>query len=215
MDSLRFAFGLCAAVLQCAPRARTKGRGMLRIRQSASKDGAVGERAGKGLRESLNLSPPEAKRPLVKGTREAPPFHKPLGVKGSIEKLAFHKPMSCRRQGKVSGYRSPFARLACACASLEALCQVLCQCSSSGARTGRALQNGLHTERLQNICSAIGEGPSGALAREIASPCPKALTPRRLQPMDSLRFAFGLCARSFAVRAPCAHQRQGNASHKA
>ena len=33
-----FALGPCAAVLQCAPRARTKGRGMLRIRQSASKD---------------------------------------------------------------------------------------------------------------------------------------------------------------------------------
>ena len=33
-----FAFSMCAAVLQCAPRARTKGRVMLRIRQSASKN---------------------------------------------------------------------------------------------------------------------------------------------------------------------------------
>ena len=46
---IRFALGRCAAVLQCAPCARTKGRGTLRIRQSASKDGAVGEWAGKGL----------------------------------------------------------------------------------------------------------------------------------------------------------------------
>ena len=33
--------------------------------------------------------------------------------------------------------------------------------------------------------------------------------------MESLRLAFGLCTRSFAVRAPCAHQRKSNASHKA
>ena len=49
--------------------------------------------------------------------------------------------------------------------SLEALCQVLGQCPSLGARTGRALQNGLHTGREQTFGCTIGEGPSvwGAL----------------------------------------------------
>ncbi len=45
-------------------------------------------------------------------------------------------------------------------ASLEALCRVLCHCSALGARTGRALQNGLHTGRLQALGCAFGGGPS-------------------------------------------------------
>ena len=76
MDSLRFAFGPCAAVLPCAPRARTKGRAMLRTRLSASKDAPATGKGEKGLRESLHLSPPKAKQSLVKGTREAPPCAK-------------------------------------------------------------------------------------------------------------------------------------------
>ena len=36
-------------------------------------------------------------------------------------------------------------------ASLEALGRVLCQYSALGARTGRALQNGLHAGRKQSI----------------------------------------------------------------
>ena len=67
----------CAhAVLQCAPRARTKGRAMLRTRLSASKDAPATGKGEKGLRESLHLSPPKAKQSLVKGTREAPPCAK-------------------------------------------------------------------------------------------------------------------------------------------
>ena len=100
--------------LGCAHGARTKGRGMLRIRQSASKDGAVEEWAGKGLRESLDLSTPKAKQLLLKGSREAPTFHKPLDAKG---RLRMHSPFTshCRaaNKGKVSDYRSPFPRRAC------------------------------------------------------------------------------------------------------
>ena len=44
-------------------------------------------------------------------------------------------------------------------ASLEALGRMLDQCPALGARTGRALQNGLHTEREQSLDSAIGEVP--------------------------------------------------------
>ena len=46
--------------LWCAHKARTKGRAMLRTRLSASKNGAVEDWAGKGLRESLGLSPARA-----------------------------------------------------------------------------------------------------------------------------------------------------------
>ena len=58
------------------PRARTKGRAMLRTRLSASKDAPATGKGEKGLRESLHLSPPKAKQSLVKGTREAPPCAK-------------------------------------------------------------------------------------------------------------------------------------------
>ena len=40
-----FAFGMCAAVLQCAPRARTQGREKLRTRQSASKNISAQQKA--------------------------------------------------------------------------------------------------------------------------------------------------------------------------
>jgi len=66
--------------------------------------------------------------------------------------------------GKGCENRPPFAHRACACAFLETLCQVLGQCPTLGARTGRALQNGLHAEREQSICFAFGEGPSGCPA---------------------------------------------------
>ena len=70
---------------------------------------------------------------------------------------------STRERLVVIAYLSPAAPVAGA--SLEALCQVLGQCPSLGARTGRALQNGLHTGREQTIGCTIGEGPSvwGAL----------------------------------------------------
>ena len=49
------AFVLCAAVLPCAPRARTKGRGMLRIRQSASKNVPV---TGQGRERLARIAQP-------------------------------------------------------------------------------------------------------------------------------------------------------------
>ena len=116
---------------------------------------------------------------------------------GSTPPFASH----CRTadKGKFRGDRSPFPHHACACAFLEALGQVLCHCSALGARTGRALQDCLHAERELSICFTFGEGPSEGAPRQ----------------WHSIRFALGSCARSFAVRALCAHQRQGNASHKA
>ena len=62
-------------------------------------------RAGKGLRESLGLSPPKAKQSRMKGSREAPPFHKPLDAKGILRKRSpfahramwqgLHRPRPC------------------------------------------------------------------------------------------------------------------------
>ena len=63
---------------------------------------------------------------------------------------------------------------------LEALSQMLCQCSALGARTGRALQDCLHAERERSICFAIGEGPSGGARQWIAFALPEGTHPRRL-----------------------------------
>jgi len=64
VDSLRFAFDLCAAVLQCAPRARTKGRGVLRTWQSASKDVPATGKGRERFAIITTLSP--ARRPPVR-----------------------------------------------------------------------------------------------------------------------------------------------------
>ena len=66
-----FVFGMCIAVLPCAPRARTKGRGMLRTRQSASKNalatGATREKVCENrsafLRQRLANASHKANRP--------------------------------------------------------------------------------------------------------------------------------------------------------
>ena len=176
-----FAFGLCAAVLQCAPRARTKGRGMLRIRLSASKDAPA---TGQGQERFARIVTPfSAAGEAITRERharstillQATGCERPV-----VEAITFHKPLRCRRQGKVSDYRLPFPASPVTCPFLEALCRVLYQCSAFGARTGRALQNGLHAERERSIGSAIGEGPSEGPAKGSPSPCPKASTPRWL-----------------------------------
>ena len=98
-------------------------------------------------------------------------------------------------KGKVRGSAglSPVAPVACP--SLEALCRVLCQCSALGARTGRALRNGLHAERERSIGSAIGEGPSGGLAREIAFALPEGVhSPKVPRHWHCIGFAFSMCA---------------------
>ena len=156
------------------------------------------------------------------------------GMEGgrSVEALTFHPPHLCLSvfgsalpsalpllrlgQGKGQWKHNPFTHRSCACAFLEALCQVLCQCSALGARTGRALQNGLHTERLQTICRAIGEGPSRGPRQRINN----GFTRRHplsegSSPLAPHWLCLWVVRSSFAVRAPCAHQRQGNASHKA
>ena len=162
----RIAFALplaCAhAVLQCTPRARTKGRGMLRIRLSASKDAPA---TGQGQERFARIVTPfSAAGEAITRERharstillQATGCERPV-----VEAITFHKPLRCRRQGKVSDYRLPFPASPVTCPFLEALCRVLYQCSAFGARTGRALQNGLHAEREQSIVSAIGEGSSG------------------------------------------------------
>ena len=109
---------------------------MLRTRQSASKDGAVENWAGKGLRESLGLSPPKAKPSPVKGTRGALSFHKPVGMKGLLWKRS---PFTHRSCGRVFGSALPSAlpmpRLWCA----------------HGARTARLLR----VKPMASKCFAI------------------------------------------------------------
>ncbi len=164
-----------------------------------------------------------AKRSLVKGLREAPPFHKPLGVKGLlIKRSPFTSHCRAADRGKVNDYRSPFAHRACACPFLEALCLVISQCSAFGARTGRALQNCFALGRWRSNCFAIRCRAGAQAARPLASMKPQAAQPMVKRARSRLYYhwhpigvAFGLCAGSFAVRAPCAHQRLGNASHKA
>ena len=101
MDSLRFAFGLCAAVLQCAPRARTKGRVVLRIRQSASKDGAV---TGPGRERFTRIATPfsaEGEAISREGHARSTLLSQATGCDRLVaEALAFHKPLPCRWQGK-------------------------------------------------------------------------------------------------------------------
>ena len=96
-------------------------------------------------------------------------------------------------------------------AFLEALCQVLGHCPAFGARTGRALQDCSALSRWRSDCFAIRGGAGAQAAQPMAERARHWLS-RQWHPIG---FAFGLCARSFAVRAPCAHQRKSNASHKA
>jgi len=184
------------------------------------------------LRESLSLSPPKVKHSLVKGTREAPPFHKPLVRKACCGSAHLSQANAVPPTGErlaviahLSLTMPPPRRLWKRLAKQFAIALPLVR-----AR-GRALRNGLHAEREQSIGSAIGEEPSGGLANEIAfalpegihSPtlalhwlCPKASTPRRLLAFGTA-FALPL-GRAHAVlqcAPPCAHQRQGDASHKA
>ena len=120
-------------------------------------------------------------------------------------------------RGKVSGSIHLSLTAPVACPSLEALYRVLCHCSALGARTGRALQNGLHTEREPSFGSAIDEGPSGESPSSMAqhSPCPKAPLPEGSSSMEMHPLCPWAVRSSFAVRALCAHQRKRNASHKA
>ena len=116
------------------------------------------DRAEKGLRESPSLSPPKATRSLVKGTREAPPFHKPLDAKGLVRKRSpFTGHCAAAGRGKNSAKHDPFTYRT---PTTRVFAERLAMCASiypaSGARTGRALQNGLHAEREQAIGSAIG-----------------------------------------------------------
>ena len=153
-------------------------------------------------------------------------------------------------KGKVSGSTHLSLTAPVAGTFLEALCRVLCQCSSLGRRkvSGSAhlsltapvparlwkrvalcfaialpwvRARGAHCKTVctRSTCKTFAV----PLARGLRGPSPmdslcfvrRHTLPEDSSPLGSIRFAFGLCARSFAVRAPCAHQRQGSASHKA
>lgn len=88
----------------------------------------------------------------MKGTREAPPFHKPLDAKGLLRKRSpFTSHWRAADKGKLVVIAHLSLTMPVTGASLEALGRVLCQYSALGARTGRALQNGLHAGRKQSI----------------------------------------------------------------
>ena len=131
-------------------------------------------------------------------------------------------PLGYLERGKASGSTSLSLTEPVAAPFLEALCRVLCQCSAFGARTGRALQDCFALGRRRSNCFAIRCRAGAQAARPLASMKPQAAQPmvKRARPRlyyhwYPIGVAFGLCAGSFAVRAPCAHQRLGNASHKA
>ena len=133
-----FAFGLCAAVLQCAPRARTKGRGMLRIGQSASKDVPA---TGQGQERFARIVTPfSAAGEAI--TREKHARSTTLSQATGCERLVAEAlPLSqaiavppTRERSVVIAHLSPSAPVVCP--FLEALCRVLCHCSALGARTG-------------------------------------------------------------------------------
>ncbi len=131
-------------------------------------------------------------------------------------------------RGKGQWKRSPFTHRARACASLEALCRWRSQFSAFGARTGRALQDCFHAEHELSTCFTFGEGPSRGHRQRVNngfarrhpspplaqhSPCPKAPLPEGSSPMAQHSLCLWAVRSSFAVRAPCAHQRKRSAAH--
>ncbi len=78
-----FAFGICAAVLQCAPRARTNGSQMLRARQSASKDVPA---TGADRERPSALHKPFPHQWLEKASHKAKRFQKHFGPAKGLAK---------------------------------------------------------------------------------------------------------------------------------
>ncbi len=112
-----------------------------------------------------------------------------MDAKGLLRKRApFTSHCRAANKGKVCGYRLPFPSAPVAGTSLEALCQVLGQCPSLGARTGRALQNGLHTGREQASVCAIGKEPSAWGDRRL---CHRREGRASARPPPSSRFIWG------------------------
>ena len=158
-----------------------------------------------------------AHRQWAKGVVEEYSFHKPVGVKELLWKRSpFTSHCHAADRGKVSGYRSPFTHRT---PTARVFAERFAMCASiypaSGARTGRALQNGLHTEREQSIDSAIGKGPSEGLPKDsirIARRLHSPMAPRQRIALD-LPLA---CAHAVLQCAPRARTTgKANASHKA
>ena len=104
-----FAFGLCAAVLQCAPRARTKGRGMLRIRLSASKDAPA---TGADRERPCASRIPFSHQRKSNASHKAKRFQKRAGHKRGRERIAIITPLSSPQArplwGKALARSAPF-----------------------------------------------------------------------------------------------------------
>ena len=134
------------------------------------------------------------------------PFARPFARPKGLCAAPCQWQCQCPSLGAHTGEREravPGTGLSQANAVARRLCAALCQwqgqCSSFGARTGRALQDCSALSRWRSDCFAICGG-AGAWPPPLKAP-----HWLRLWPVRS----------SFAVRAPCAHQRQRNASHKA
>ena len=145
MASHRIALVPCAAVLQCAPRARTKGRGMLRARQSASKNApATGADCERFTRIASPFSA-KGESLACEGHARSTTFHKPLAAKGLLRKRSpFTSHCCAANTGKVSGYRTPFAHRARGRpvfgSAWPSTLPLLCLGCAHGARTARLLR---------------------------------------------------------------------------
>ena len=146
------------------------------------------------------------------------PFARPFARPKGLCAAPCQWQCQCPSLGARTGEREravPGTGLSQANAATRRLCAALCQwqgqCSSFGARTGRALQDCSALSRWRSDCFAIRCGAGAQAAQPMAERTRHWLS-RQWHPIG---LAFGLCARSFAVRAPCAHQRKSNASHKA
>ena len=158
-----------------------------------------------------------APRQWAKRVVEEYSFHKPVGVKGLLWKRSpFTSHCAAAGRGKNSAKHDPFTHRT---PTARVFAERLAMCASiypaSGARTGRALQNGLHAERELSIGSAIGEGPSEGLPKDSIRTARRLPSPKA--PRQWAAFALPL-GRAHAVLqcAPRARTTgKANASHKA
>ena len=137
-----------------------------------------------------------APRQWAKGVIEEYSFHKPVGAKDLVRKRStFTSHCAAAGRGKNSAKHDPFTHRT---PTARVFAERLAMCASiypaSGARTGRALQNGLHAEREQAIGSAIGEGPSEEPPKDSIR-----IARRHLSPKAPRQWA------AFALPLACAH----------
>ena len=122
-----------------------------------------------------------------------------MGSGWGLKRLAFGR--LCHRKASASHMARRSAARPCG-----ALCQVRKHLPASGARTGRALQNGCALSHRQSNCLAFGRRAVAQAARPLAK---RETESDQATGKPMLRTCQ--VRSSFAVRAPCAHHRKASA----